>query len=598
MLFVKQMEAEKMAFDAFVLSAVAGEIEEKIIKTGARLNRIYQLNPTDLLLYFKGEQEVQPLFISIHTQRGRIHFTNRHYSHPPSPPPFCMLSRKHLGNGVLVSVEQPPLERYLYLNFLALNESGKKVDKTLVVEIMGRRSNVILLDRPGEKKERVILGVLKPVPPSINRVRTLLPHYTYSPPPVQEKLHPYALDYEHFQQEMNRLEGQPAPKALLENFRGFSPFLAEEIAARAKTPIISPGAACILWQKLQEILQIYEEKKWEPTLLYDKEKKPLDCSVVKPRQATGNHCRSFNSISSILDELYEYKEKEEERQNLFAMLTRNVEQAVKKTRKKETVQLLELEAAGKADYYRQCGELILMNLKDIPARSREVELENIFSEQGGMIKISLDPRLSPPLNAQRYFRKYRKARQGEKKISGNLEQTRREISYLESVLFSLQKADLQTLREIKEELEETGYLPVPQKSRYPKQTAVFNPLKFISSRGEEIFVGRNNRQNEYLVQRFAAGTELWFHVKDLPGAHVIVRPGVPHEKTIHEAALLAAYFSRGAHSSKVPVDYTQVKNVRRLPGGKPGMVTYTNYKTLYVTPDEQNLRPLLAQHKA
>jgi predicted ribosome quality control (RQC) complex YloA/Tae2 family protein len=315
-------------------------------------------------------------------------------------------------------------------------------------------------------------------------------------------------------------------------------------------------------------------------------------------QATGSHCRSFNSISSILDELYEFKEKEEKRQNLFAMLTRNVEQAVKKTRKKETVQLLELEAAGKADYYRQCGELILMNLKDIPVRSREVELENIFSEQGGMINISLDPRLSPPLNAQRYFRKYRKARQGEKIISENLEQTRQEISYLESVLFSLQKADLQTLREIRDELEETGYLTVPQKPRYPKQAATFNPLKFISSRGEEIFVGRNNRQNEYLVQRFATGTELWFHVKDLPGAHVIVRPGVPHEKTIHEAALLAAYFSRGAHSSNVPVDYTQIKNVRRLPGGKPGMVTYTNYKTLYVTPDEQNLRPLLAQHKA
>ena len=181
--------------------------------------------------------------------------------------------------------------------------------------------------------------------------------------------------------------------ALLENFQGFSPFLRKRSPPGPK-PIISPGAAGILWQKLQEILQIYEEKKWEPTLLYDKEKKPLDCSVVKPRQATGNHCRSFNSISSILDELYEFKEKEEERQNLFAMLTRNVEQAVKKTRKKETAQLLELEAAGKADYYRQCGELILMNLKDIPVRSAKSNWKT-SSRNRGMINISLDPRLSP-----------------------------------------------------------------------------------------------------------------------------------------------------------------------------------------------------------
>ncbi len=586
-----------MAFDAFVLSAVAREIEEKLIKTGARLNRIYQLNPTDMLLYFKGEQEVQPLFLSIHALRGRLNFTNRHYSHPPTPPPFCMLARKHLGNGVLISLEQPPLERVLYLNFAVINENGKKVEKTLVAEIMGRHSNVILLDSPGEKRERVILGVLKPVPPSINRIRTLLAHNTYFPPPPQEKLHPYALDYEHFHQEIVRLQGQPTARALLENLQGLSPFLAEEIAARAKSPIITVEATGPLWQKLQEIIQIYAEKKWEPTLLYDKEKKPLDFTVIKPLQPAGGYCRSFASISSLLDEFYEYKEKEEEKQSLYSFLSRHVEQTLKKIRKKEKNQLLELEMAGKADYYRHCGELILMNLKQIPEKSHEVYLDNIFLEQSEKMKITLDPQISPSLNAQRYFRKYRKARQGEKKITENLKQTRSEIAYLESVLFSLQKADLQTLREIRDELEETGYLPPPQKPYYPKKTFSFNPLKFISSEGEEIFVGRNNRQNEYLVQRFAAKTELWFHVKDMPGAHVIVRSDLPHENTIKEAALLAAYFSRGAHSSNVPVDYTLVKNVRRLSGGKPGMVTYSNYKTLYVTPDKKTLGVLLAQYQ-
>ncbi len=585
-----------MAFDAFVLNAVALEIEEKLIKTGARLSRIYQLNPTDMLLYFKGEQEVHTLFLSIHALRGRINFTNRHYSHPNTPPPFCMLVRKHLGNGFLVSLEQPPLERVLYLTFAVINENGKKAEKTLAAEIMGRHSNLILLDSPGEKKERVILGVLKPVPPSINRVRTLLTNHTYFPPPPQEKLHPYALDYEHFCQEMVRLQGQPTARALLENLQGLSPFLAEEIAARAKTPFISGEAAFPLWQKLQEIINFYTEKKWEPTLLYDKKPHPLDYTIIKPLQPTAGYCRSFSSISGLLDEFYEYKEKEEEKQSLSFFLTRHVEQALKKIRKKENTQLSELEMAGKADYYRHCGELILMNLKQIPEKSHEFYLQNIFLEQGEMIKIILDPRISPSLNAQRYFRKYRKARQGEKKISENLKQTRNEITYLESVLFSLQKAELPALREIRDELEETGYLPAPQKPSDPKKTFSFNPLKFVSSEGEEIFVGRNNRQNEYLVQRFAGKTELWFHVKDMPGAHVIVRSDFPHENTIKEAALLAAYFSRGAHSSNVTVDYTTVKNVRRLSGGKPGMVTYSNYKTLYVTPDKESLDALLTRY--
>lgn len=585
-----------MPFDAFVMNAVAQEIEEKIIKTGARVHKIYQLNPTDLLLYFKGEKVLQTLFFSIHPHRGRIHFTNRHFSHPPSPPPFCMQLRKHLSNGVLVSIKQPPLERVLYLIFEVFNESGKKTKKTLAAEIMGRHSNLILLDSPAEKKEQEILGVLKPIPSSINRVRTLLPHRPYFPPPIQEKLHPYALDYEHFRQEIIRLQGQPTARVLLENLQGLSPFLAEEIAARAKAPYISARAVEPLWEKLQEVLQIYAEKKWEPALLYDKEKIPFDFTVVKPMRPGNCYFRLSASISEILDEFYEYKEKEEEKKSLLSSLNRHVEQALKKSLKKEETQLKELETSEKADYYRQCGELILMNITQIPPGARAVELDNIFLEQSEKIKIALDPQLSASLNAQRYFKKYRKARQGKKKIIENLKKTRREIAYLESVLFSLQKADLQSLREIKDELEETGYLPAPQKPRAPqKKSFAFKPLKFISSEGEEILVGRNNRQNEYLVRHFAAKTELWFHVKDIPGAHVIVRSASPLDKTIKEAALLAAYFSRAAHSSNVPVDYTQVKNVHRLPGGKPGMVTYSNYKTLYVTPDRQILSPLLAQ---
>lgn len=585
-----------MPFDAFVLNAVAQEITKRIVKPAARLSRIYQLNPTDLLLYFKTEHELPPLFFSIHAQRGRIHFTDRQYSHPPTPPPFCMLIRKHLNNGVIFSLEQPPLERVLYLNFAVFNESGKKVEKTLVAEIMGRHSNLVLLDSPVETKdERKILGVIRPVPPSLNRVRTLLPNHPYFSPPAQEKLHPYALDYRHFHQEVFRLQGQPTASALLKNLQGLSPFLAEEIAARAEVPIVTAAAAPLLWQKLQELIQLYAAQKWEPVLLYEKGEKPRDFTVIKPRQPVGEHSRTAPSISHILDEFYTYKEKETEKLDLGSLLTHHVELALKKVRKKESAQQQELEQAGQANYYRHCGDLLLMNLKQIPAKSREVELDNVFLGQGEKIRITLDPRLTPSLNAQRYFKRYRRASKAEKKVTTNLKQTQNEIAYLESVLFSLQKASGQTLKEIKGELQETGYLPVPPKPAETKRKVAFRPLKFTSSAGEEIYAGRNNRQNEYLVQRFAAREELWFHVKDLPGAHVIIRAAVPHEKTIKEAALLAAYFSRGSQSANVPVDYTQIKNVRRLPGGKPGLVTYNNYRTLFVTPDPQNMKNLLAQ---
>lgn len=587
----------KVAFDAFVLNAVALEIEEKILKNGGRLNKIYQLNSQEILLYFKGEMPVEPLFISIHTQRGRINFTRRHFSHPLTPPPFCMLVRKHLSNGVLTSLEQPSLERVLYLHFTVLNARGEKVQKTLAVEIMGRHSNLILLDTPNQENKQVILGALKPIPSSLNRYRVLLPHHVYFPPPPQEKLHPYALNYEHFHQEIKRLQDQPTAGALLANLQGLSPFLSAEIAARAGSTRFAATESPAIWQKLQELLEIYQGRKWEPTLFLDQSNQPYDYHVVKPVQSLPGQQHPFTSISALLDDFYTAKEKKEEQESLCLLLTRTAEQAVKKNKRKEKNQLLELERAAKADFYRQCGELLLINLHQIPAKSHEVYLQNAFQAEDDYIKIELNPQVSPSLNAQRYFRKYRKARQGKKKIAAQLQQTRQEIAYLENVLFALEKADLTVLREIKAELIATGYLPATRKSS-KKITPQLLPLKFTSSQGEEIFVGRNNLQNEFLVQRLATKTDLWLHVKDLPGAHIIIKAEHPQTETIEEAALLAAYFSRGAYSSNVPVDYTQVKNVRRL-GSKPGLVTYSNYKTRYVTPHEEKLRPFLnkIEHK-
>ena len=589
-----------MAFDAFVLGAVATEIEEKLIKPGAAISKIYQLNPTDLLLFFKGTKQKGPLFLSIHAQKGRINLTERRYAHPASPPAFCMLLRKHLINGIIVSLEQPPLERVLYLNFSVINENGKEVQKTLAAEIMGRHSNIILLNNPDTEGKQTILGAIKPVPPSINRFRTLMPHHTYFPPPVQEKLHPFALNYESFRQELRMSEGKPAGRFLLENIQGLSPLLAQEIAVRANKPLLenlTEDSTRLLWARMQGIFQIYGEKKWAPVLLLDDLGHPLDYTVINPAETAAKYKRGYSSISELLDDYYDYRERAEAKERLYSLLSRQVEQSLKKCRSKEKKQLLELEKSKEADYYRKCGELILTNLKHIPPKANEIYPVDIYSGQDEKIKIELDPRISPSQNAQRYFKKYRKARQGEKKISGTLEGTQNEIAYLESVLYFMDKNNLQALLEIKEELEEAGYLP-PKNKPYPREKTVsFNPIIITASSGEEIYIGRNNRQNAYLVGHFASKTDLWLHVKDMPGAHVIVKAANPHADLIKEAALLAAHFSRGAHSSNVPVDYTIVKYIQRIPGAKPGMVTYKNYRTIYVTPDEKILYSLLKQHR-
>lgn len=582
-----------MPFDAFVLNAVADEIKEKLVKTGRRVHKIFQINQ-ELIITFRGEDRSLSLFFSVHPQNFRIHFTGRHYTNPPSPPAFCMLLRKHLIGGVLISLEQPPLERILYLNFSAPNREGKEVIKTLVLEMMGKHSNLILLDTASAENKRNILGAIKPVSPLVNRRRTILPHCNYFPPPLQDKFHPFALNYEAFASEMIRFEGQDAKSALINNIQGISPFLAGEIVARAEAMYISKETVRPLWNALEKLLNIYSDKRWEPTLIYTKEGTPADFSAFKPVQFFEGSFRFVPSISMLLDEFYQFREKSEGKKNLLQLLNQHLEQALKKCRHKEKVQLRELEEAKKADQLRLCGELILLHLKNIPPKTAEIFLENLFQD-GEKIKISLDPGISPASNAQRYFKKYRKARQGEKKISERLSQTRQEIAYIESVLFSMEKADLPTLQEIKEELEEAGLLR-KKMSPLQKKTTHFNPLRYYSSLGEEIIIGRNNRQNEYLVHKVAAKTDFWLHVKDMPGAHVIIKSNNPSAETIAEAALLAAYHSKGAGSSNVAVDYTQVKNIKRHPAGRPGMVIYTNYKTIFVTPKEQLIRKLLDKH--
>ncbi len=583
-----------MPFDAMVLNAIVTETRKALLNSRAKVSRIFQLNETDVILYFRGETQLENLFFSINSSRARMHLTSRHFSHPASPPSFCMLLRKHLVGGLLVSLRQPELERVVYLDFEVSDEQGSNVKKTLVAEIMGRNSNLILLNNPDPEGKQAILGVLKPISSSLNRFRTLLPRQVYIPPPLQDKLHPLALDYQHFSELTSQSENTPTRDFLLQNLRGLSPFVADEIAKRARTPKIVPGSAKKIWEELQKILQTYLKGSWEPTLICGKDENPQDFSAIKPLGNSTTHYYSRESMSKVLDEYYDFKEKVEGRKKIREFLQQQVKQKLEKNLKKEKKQLEELEKARKAEHYRLCGELININIGKIQPRTKNVSLENIFNEEKEELLIPLDPSLSASQNAQRYFRQYRKANQGIKKIKQQLGRTRQEAHYLESILFALEYADFDTLEEIKEELQEGGYLPRHDKA--PSSSKVHSkatPIKCVSSTGAEIFIGRNNRQNDYLTLRFATKNDYWFHVKDLPGAHVIVRSGPPSPATIEEAALLAAHFSRGTDSSNVAVDYAPIKNVRRHPIGKPGMVTYKNHRTVFVTPEKRKLSHLL-----
>ncbi len=584
-----------MAFDSFVLHAVKTELENQIVQNPLKVQRVIQPNAVTLLLEFRGQRPAaKALFFSIHPGSSRLHLTSRHYPRPSTPPAFCMLLRKHLGGGRLVSVEQPPLERMLYLHFLATNEQGREAPKTLVAEIMGRHSNLILIDSRAQEKPK-ILGCLKPVPAALNRYRAILPNQPYDPPPLQDKLHPFALNYAYFQQEVLQQEGTRIEAFFLDHFQGFSPFLAREIASRAGMDVLTASAAPLLWEKLQELMAIYTSAAWQPTLQQNLAGLPEDYFAFKPHQKLAGTFRFFSSMSQLLDEFFEHKERSEAKTGLYRYLHQLVAQQLEKTRRKEKKQQKELAETDRAEEYRRLGELLYLNIQAVPPKSRQFEAKDPYEQSGSSILIPLDPGISPSQNAQRYFKKYRKAKQGAKEISRQLKKTRQEINYLESVLFAVEKADLDSLGEIREELEEAGYLQRRQAEPREKKERIQKPLSFMSSQGETILVGRNNRQNDELSLRLAAKTDYWLHAKNIPGAHVIIRSSNPQEATLVEAALLAAHFSRASRSSKVPIDYTRVKNLRRIPGPRPGMVTYSNYKTLYVTPDEKTMAPLLGR---
>lgn len=578
-----------MPFDGFVLSAICGELAEKI--TGCAIDRVYQPAAEAVVLNLRQGRDRWRLFLSAHATGARAHLLTEAQENPPSPPFFCLVLRKHLEGGRIRSVRQPGLDRVLVLDVEAREETGALVRKRLVCEIMGKHSNIILLDSSGQ-----VIDAVKRYSHLVSRYREVLPGRPYLPPPPQNKLNPLVLQEEEFVRTLLALPLELPLKELLPAcLDGFSKTLAAEVVYRAGLPGDTVLNVCgeyelkKLWQALQELAVPAREGKFDPTLLANGGRY-VDFAAFDLTHLAGL-TRQKGEMNVLVEKFYTQKERGEKLSGEKEALLKVVHKELKRLQKKLRLYEEEVRAAKGAEEYKLYGELLLANLHRLERGVHEAALENYYDPQNKVVRISLDPGLSPLENALAFFKKYNKARVSRQKAREFITEIDREITYLGSVETNLQQAGtLDDLFEIKEELAEQGYLPRREKEK--RKTPAPSPelLTFTSSDGFTILVGRNNKQNDYLTMRLARKNDVWLHARDVPGAHVVIRTEgrlPPTPLALQEAAALAAYFSRARHSQNVPVDYTLRKNVSKPGGTRPGFVVYKEQRTINVNPAEE-----------
>lgn len=562
-----------MAFDGIVARAVVHELNERL-KTG-RVVKIHQPHKTELVLGIRAHRQNYKVLLSIHAQYARVQITNKNYENPPEPPTFCMLLRKYLDGAILENVSQVDFERIIRFEFRSRNELGDEVKLTLIIETMGKHSNVILVDSLSGR----IIDAMKRLSPAMNRYRTVLPGASYVLPPNPGKLNPETATPEELLSVLDFNAGK-LDRQLVDNLEGFSPVLAKEVLHRAGLP-----SRANLIRAFTEIQMAICNQDFRPQIIRHPGHKD-DFHVLDLTHLPGEK-EHFDTPSAMLDTFYAYKAEHDLVRQRTADIGRLIANEKKKNERKLQKLRRELDEAGAASRYQLYGELVTSHMHLIKKGDREVEVINYYDEQQKPMTIPLDPQKSPAENAQNYFRKYNKLKTARAEIEKHIQTTEKEILYLDGILQQLEAASLKDLDEIREELEVGGYLKQKiAKIRKSKPNRP-EPERYISSDGTLILVGKNNRQNDYLTTRLASPGDTWLHTKDIPGSHVVIRSNRVSETTLHEAAKLAAFFSKARQSSQVPVDATLVKHVHKPNGAKPGFVIYDHQKTVYVTPDER-----------
>ena len=575
-----------MPLDAICLQGVVGELAPQL--TGSRIEKIQQPARDQIILLLRGSRR---LFLNAGANQPRIHLTEQLRDNPSQPPMFCMLLRKHLSGGIIESVRQEPLERVVTLTVLASDEMGERSRFTLVWEGMPRRANLILCDKDGR-----IIDCLRRVDLEAEQDRQVMPGLFYRLPTRQDKRSPLSVTEEEFA----ALLGRAAPDApldgwLLDTFTAISPLVARELTVRAcgsTDAPVSQGNA--LWDVFSRWQRDVNENTFTPTLI--KRNGSLADFTYGPVTQYGTYAETeiYDSFSHLLDDFYEKREQAERVKQKGRDLLKTATTARDRVRRKLAAQEKELAACLDRDHLRICGELITANLYCMERGQSRLTAQNYYDENCADVDIPLDVRLSPQENAARYFKQYAKAKTAEKYLTAQLQRGREELQYLESVLQELAQAESeQDFNDIRTELTDGGYLRGRGKKQPGFQRAS-KPREFRSSAGLRILVGRNNRQNDRLTTKDADKRDIWLHTQKIHGSHVILCTGgaEPDEQSLMEAASLAAYFSQAQGSTKVPVDYTPVKFVKKPAGAKPGMVVYTTYQTMLADPDEELVKRL------
>lgn len=575
-----------MPLDAICLQGVVGELAPQL--TGSRIEKIQQPARDQIILLLRGSRR---LFLNAGANQPRIHLTEQLRDNPSQPPMFCMLLRKHLSGGIIESVRQEPLERVVTLTVLASDEMGERSRFTLVWEGMPRRANLILCDRDGR-----IIDCLRRVDLEAEQDRQVLPGLFYRLPTRQDKRSPLSVTEEEFA----ALLGRAAPDApldgwLLDTFTAISPLVARELTVRACGSTDAPASqGNALWDVFSRWQRAVNENTFTPTLI--KRNGSLADFTYGPVTQYGTYAETevYDSFSHLLDDFYEKREQAERVKQKGRDLLKTATTARDRVRRKLAAQEKELAACLDRDHLRICGELITANLYRMERGQSRLTAQNYYDENCADVDIPLDVRLSPQENAARYFKQYAKAKTAEKYLTAQLQRGREELQYLESVLQELAQAESeQDFNDIRTELTDGGYLRGRGKKQPGFQRAS-KPREFRSSAGLRILVGRNNRQNDRLTTKDADKRDIWLHTQKIHGSHVILCTGGAEadEQSLMEAASLAAYFSQAQGSTKVPVDYTPVKFVKKPAGAKPGMVVYTTYQSMLADPDEELVKRL------
>lgn len=582
-----------MAFDGITVSAIKAEIEDKIL--GGRIDKVYQPEKDEIILGIRSMGQAYKLLLTSNASNPKFHFTQTNPSNPMTPPLFCMVMRKHLQSGKIIKIEQPDFDRILNIYVESLNELGDYSVKKLVLEIMGRHSNIILTD-----ENNTILDCIKHIGHDTSSVREVLPGREYTLPPSQGKINTLELDNNNFNEVLENNPSFEIQSVIYKNYTGISPIAASEICYRANANGSTPVEALtdiqkeIVFNKFAELVEDIKANRFYPESITNEKGKTIDFSPIEMTQFNGLEIKKYTSISELIESFYANRDFAyrigQKTQDLRKLITQNIERCIRK----KDIQMQTLRSIKNRDELRLKGELLTANIYSIKKGMTTVELPNYYSENQELVAIELDSNKTPSENAQKYYKAYNKAKRTFEALKDQIKSNDEELAYLESVLTSVNNCtDEQDVKEIRRELREEGYVKKVknQKDKSKKHSV---PLHFISQDGFDIYVGKNNIQNDELTLKFARPRDIWMHTKNIPGSHVIIVANgqtIP-DTTLNEGAMLSAFYSKAKNSSKVPVDYTEKKNVKKPNGSKPGFVIYETNKTAYITTSEEEIKKI------